>query len=98
MKAVENAEAARALRELSTAFAEQGDSFRAHGLESAARSVERLQRPVAELWRVGGLPALIALPWVSKSVALCLVELLNFGRIADLELLHRARFLMRTRS
>ncbi len=95
MRAFDNVDVGRALRELASGFADQDNAFRAHGLARAARSIENLRRPVAELWCSGGIPALVALPWVSTNVALWLVELLHSGQIAELERLRQARFLKR---
>lgn len=67
------------MRKLAAGFAEQGNVFEARGLLKAARTIERLPRPVAEIWCRGGLGALTALPWVGKSLALWLVEMFALG-------------------
>lgn len=75
----DNAALARALRELAARFAEQGNVFGARGFAKAAGTVERLSRPVLDIWCAGGLAALTALPCVGKSIALWLVEALASG-------------------
>ena len=83
--AMNNSEVVRALRELALQLAEQRNTFQAHGLTRALDSIEALERPIVELWLAGGLPALSALPWVGRPVAVWLVELLSLGKIAATE-------------
>ena len=96
MPTIENERVAQLLRELGQRLAEEGSSFRAHGLAKAADCIAALERPVSEIWLRGGLRALTGQRWVGPSVALWLVELVNSGKIAELERLRQACFLKRS--
>lgn len=76
---VDNSELVRTLRELATQFASEGQTFSAQSFFGAARTIERLARPVAEIWCAGGLAALTALPWVGSRAALRIVECISAG-------------------
>lgn len=96
MPTIENEQVAQLLRELGKRLSEEGSTFRARGLAKAADTIAALQRPISDIWRRGGLGALTAQRWVGPAVALWLVELVNSGKIAELERLRRACFLKRS--
>ena len=68
----------------------EGVAFKPRAYEKAADAVESCEQPVHELLAEGGEKALDALPSVGKGIAERIAELLEKGRIADLEKLRAA--------
>jgi DNA polymerase (family 10) len=73
-----NAEVARALREIGLRLEMQGVAFKPRAYEKAALAIEALDRPLSEL-------EIESIPSVGKSIASKIHELLETGRIAELE-------------
>ncbi len=81
-----NSVVASMLREYGDILRQQGaESFRAAAYDRAADVVERLDRPLREVFRAGGREALMELPAVGRSIAAALAEMLATGRWAQLE-------------
>jgi DNA polymerase (family 10) len=75
-----NAELARCFRDLA-AFLEMEDvPFKPRAYEKAAQAIAAHDRPLAEIYRDGGVKALCAIPGVGRSMADKLEELLTTGR------------------
>ena len=87
---LDNSEVARALVELARCLDGPQCLFKARALNSAARTIADLRRPVAEMWMRCGFGSLTALPWVGPCIASWIVELVTSGRIAELDRLRRA--------
>lgn len=82
----ENAALAARLREYADLLEQQqADGFRVAAYRHAANVVERLGRPLAELFQTGGLHALIALPAIGRSIAAALAEMITTGRWSQLD-------------
>jgi DNA polymerase (family X) len=82
----QNSVVAGMLREYGDILRQQGaESFRAAAYDRAADVVERLDRPLGEVFRTGGREALMGLPAVGRSIAAALAEMLTTGRWAQLE-------------
>ncbi len=82
----QNSVVASTLREYGDILRQQGaESFRAAAYDRAADVVERLDRPLREVFRAGGREALMELPAVGRSIAAALAEMLATGRWAQLE-------------
>lgn len=84
-----NRDIAGALRELAL-FLEMDDvPFKPRAYEKAAYAVEAMDRPLAEVYASGGTKALASLPGIGKGIAQRIAELLDSGRISDLEEMRR---------
>ena len=82
----QNSIVASMLREYGDILRQQGsESFRAAAYDRAADVVERLDRPLGEVFAAGGREALMALPAVGRSIGAALAEMLTTGRWAQLE-------------
>jgi DNA polymerase (family 10) len=87
--AVENAEVARLLREVADLLELQGaNPFRVRAYQTAARTVEELPRPVAELLEEGR--QLTDLPGIGEDLAGKIEEIARTGRLAAHRELTRA--------
>lgn len=64
---------------------QQANRYRIAAYQRAAKTVEALQRDVGEIYRQGGIEALIALPNIGKGIAAAIAELLQSGRFTRLE-------------
>src|SRR5271166_1017919 len=74
------------LREYGELLRQQGaETFRVAAYQHAADVVERLDRPLGEVFAAGGREALMALPAVGRSIGAALAEMLMTGRWAQLE-------------
>jgi DNA polymerase (family 10) len=80
-----NAEVARGLREMALRLEMEGEPFKPRAYEKAALAVEALDRPLSEIAAREGAAGIDALPAIGKGIAERIVELLQNGRIADLE-------------
>ncbi|HZP42936.1 MAG TPA: DNA polymerase/3'-5' exonuclease PolX [Candidatus Binatia bacterium] len=79
---MENAELARCFRDLA-AYLEMDDvPFKPRAYEKAAHAIEGYERPLAEVYRAGGVKALCEIPGIGTSMAEKLAELLTTGRCA----------------
>ncbi|MGO8921184.1 MAG: helix-hairpin-helix domain-containing protein [Stellaceae bacterium] len=73
------------LREYGQLLRQQGaETFRVAAYQHAADVVERLDRPLGEVFAAGGREALMALPAVGRSIGAALAEMLTTGRWAQL--------------
>jgi DNA polymerase (family 10) len=85
-----NAELARCFRDLA-AYLEMDDvPFKPRAYEKAALAIESSDRPLADVYRTGGVKALCALPGIGRSMAEKIEEMLTTGRCALRERYHRA--------
>ncbi|MEX2753338.1 MAG: DNA polymerase/3'-5' exonuclease PolX [Candidatus Freyarchaeota archaeon] len=76
-----NFEIAKTLKEIAV-FLEMADvQFKPRAYEKAARSIEALQEDVEEIYRKGGIKALMEIPGVGKSIAEKIEELIKTGKI-----------------
>ena len=82
----QNSVVAGMLREHGELLRQQGaEAFRAAAYQHAADVVERLDRPLGEVFAAGGREALMALPAVGRSIGAAIAEMLMTGRWAQLE-------------
>jgi DNA polymerase (family 10) len=85
---MENVEIARALREVADLLEVRGENpFKVRAYRNAARTIEGLTRPLAELVREGA--DLEELPSIGKDMAGYITELVRTGRLRRLEELER---------
>ena len=82
---VTNADVARALREMSLLLAMKGTPFKPAAYDMAAGEVADMPRPIAEAVGDGGAAGLAKLPGIGKGIATRIVEMVQTGRIDDLE-------------
>lgn len=81
-----NADTAQRLKEIALILEEQGaNPFRVLAYRHAAETVERLDRPVAEILHQEGVAGLQQLPGVGESIARAIRDLLRTGRLPMLE-------------
>lgn len=80
-----NTDVAQALRELALFLEVRDVPFKPRAFEKAAYAVDAAAKPLAILYRRGGLKALEELPAVGRGIAERIAELLNTGHIAELE-------------
>jgi DNA polymerase (family X) len=79
------------LREYGEILRQQGaEAFRAAAYDHAADVVERLDRPVGEIFAAGGREALMALPAVGRSISSAVAEMITTGRWSQLDRLRGA--------
>jgi len=76
---------ARALREMALFLEMQEVPFKPRAYEKAARTVQALERPLAQIEVESGLRGIDALPGIGKGIAERILELLHTGRMAELE-------------
>jgi len=69
---------------------QQANRFRIAAYQRAAATVEGLEEEICEIYRRGGIEALVALPNIGKGIAAAVVELLQSGRFTRLERLRGA--------
>lgn len=82
----QNSVVANMLREYAEILRQQGaETFRAAAYDRAADVVERLDRPLGEVFAAGGREALMALPAIGRSIGAALAEMLTTGRWSQLE-------------
>ncbi|WP_439140406.1 DNA-binding protein [Roseicyclus sp.] len=65
--------------------AEGGDRFRIRAYRAAVEEIMALDRPLSEVFEVGGIDALIALRGIGRGIAAAIVEMLTTGRWRQLE-------------
>jgi DNA polymerase (family X) len=81
-----NEDVAQALEEVGELLeSQQANPFRAMAYRRAADTVRRVERPVADIVAVGGLPALTQLPGIGESLARVIAEIVETGRLGLLE-------------
>lgn len=87
-RAMENAEIARSLREVADLLEVRGDNpFKVRAYRNAARTVEALSRPLADLVREGA--DLEELPAIGEDMAAYITELVRTGHLRRLEELEK---------
>jgi DNA polymerase (family 10) len=86
-----NVEVAQVLREMALRLEMDEVAFKPRAYEKAALSVEALDRPLHEIAAEAGEKGIDALPGIGHGIARRLAELLDTGRIADLERMRQAR-------
>ncbi len=69
---------------------QQANRFRIAAYQRAAKTVDGLQQDLGEIYRQGGLEALIELPNIGRGIAAAIVELLKTGRLTRLDRLRGA--------
>lgn len=82
----ENTRIAARLRTYADLLAAQGaDVFRIRAYRTAADRIDRLGRPLRELYDLDGISGLIALPAVGEGIANAIAEMLTSGRWSQLD-------------
>ncbi|MEM2144912.1 MAG: helix-hairpin-helix domain-containing protein [Candidatus Jordarchaeaceae archaeon] len=76
-----NFEIAKTLKEIAVFLEMEDVQFKPRAYEKAARSIEALQEDVEEIYKKGGIKALMAIPGVGKSIAEKIEELVKTGRL-----------------
>ena len=84
-----NLEIAAALREMALFLEMDAVAFKPRAYEKAAQTVEAQSRPLHEIARQEGVKGIDALPDVGKGIAERIAELLETGRMRDLDALRR---------
>ena len=84
-----NAEVARALREMALFLEMRDVPFKPRAYEKAALAVEALDRPLHEIAAERGLAGVEELPGIGRGIGRRIHELLETGRMEDLEALRR---------
>jgi DNA polymerase (family 10) len=77
-----NAEIARSFRDLAAYLEMEDVRFKPRAYEKAAEAIESHGQPLEAVWREGGLPALLAIPGIGRSMAEKVEEILTTGRCA----------------
>ncbi|HJQ83467.1 MAG TPA: DNA polymerase/3'-5' exonuclease PolX [Candidatus Binatia bacterium] len=77
-----NPELARCFRDLAAYLEMEDVPFKPRAYEKAAQAIETHDRPLLEVHRAGGVPALCRIPGIGRSMAQKLDELLTTGRCA----------------
>ena len=78
---MENYEIAKILREIAF-FLEMDDvQFKPRAYERATMSIETLEEEVGEIYRRGGVKALLEIPSVGRSIAEKIEELIRTGKL-----------------
>ncbi len=81
-----NARMARRLREAAELLEQQGDNpFRVQAYRRAAETIERMNRPVADILEAEGVPGLVALPTIGRGIAHGIADLVRTGWLPVLE-------------
>lgn len=89
MKDLSNSEIAKILYEMSALYEMGGVLFKPRAYEKAALGVESLDREVNEIYKSGGIKALMEVPGVGKGIAEHLVEFLEKGHFREYERLKK---------
>ncbi|MEM3526436.1 MAG: DNA polymerase/3'-5' exonuclease PolX [Candidatus Jordarchaeaceae archaeon] len=76
-----NFEIAKILKEIAVFLEMEDVQFKPRAYEKAARSIEALQEDVEEIYKKGGIKALMEIPGVGKSIAEKIEELVKTGRL-----------------
>ena len=91
MNAAVNGAVAGRLREMADLLEQQhANPFRVNAYRRAARTVDQLDEPLAELFEAQGLDGLEQLPGIGHSIGLAISEMLTCGRWLQLERLRGA--------
>ena len=69
---------------------QQANRFRIGAYQRAAITIAGLKEPIGEVYQLGGIEALVALPSIGKGIAAAIAELLQTGRLSRLERLRGA--------
>src|SRR5215469_16329201 len=77
-----NTELARCFRDIAGYLEMEDVLFKPSAYENGAQAIESHVRPLAQLYRAGGVKALAGIPGVGKSMAEKLGELIASGRCA----------------
>lgn len=64
---------------------QQANRFRIGAYQHAAITIAGLKEPIGEVYQLGGIEALVALPSIGKGIAAAIAELLQTGRLNRLE-------------
>jgi DNA polymerase (family 10) len=84
-----NAELARCFRDLAAYLEMEDVPFKPRAYEKAAQAIESHDRPLADVYRTGGVKALCEIPGIGRSMAEKLQELITTGRCTLREEYHR---------
>ncbi|MEK7221848.1 MAG: helix-hairpin-helix domain-containing protein, partial [Nitrospirota bacterium] len=86
MAEILNVEIAQRLREVAALLQEQGaNPFRVQAYRHAADTVQRLDRPAAEIVRAEGMDGLRKLPGIGESLGRAIRDLVLTGRLPMLD-------------
>lgn len=86
---MKNYEIAKILYNIALYLEMQEEQFKPRAYEKAARSIEALSEDVGELYKKGGIKALMDIPGVGESIAEKIEELLGTGKLRYYEKLKR---------
>lgn len=86
---ITNADIAEILREMAIRLEGEGVAFKPQAYERAAMVVASFDRPLSAVYAVGGVKALDAIHAIGHGIAARIGELLETGKMADLEELRR---------
>lgn len=84
-----NSEVSRILRVISIYEDMNGDFFKARAYERAAREIDSLTEELSEIYKRGGIEALMEIPGVGQAIAEKTEDLLTTGKTAHLEKLKK---------
>ncbi len=79
--AIRNFEVAKILYNIAVYLDMQGEQFKPRAYEKAARSIEALTEEVSDIYRQGGIKALMEIPGVGVSIAEKIEELIKTGKL-----------------
>jgi len=82
---MKNQELAKIFNDMARFLAAEGVAFKPYAYERAALSLEALNKDVAEIYREGGIKALLEIPGVGKAIADHIEEYLKTGKIKHYE-------------
>jgi len=83
MKDISNQEIARALSEMAALLEMNGVAFKPRAYEKAALEIEALGEDMAEIYKKGGIKALMDVPSVGEGIAEHIQELLKTGTFKE---------------
>jgi len=82
---MKNVEIAKILRNIGIFEEMKGEKFKPRAYEKAALSIEALEEEVSEIYKRGGIKALMEIPGVGQSIAEKIEEAIKTGKIAYYE-------------
>lgn len=80
-----NTEIARMFREMALLYEIKGERFKPQAYNRGADTVENLSRNIVDLYKEGGIEALLDLPGIGKGIASHIVDMANNKEVEDYE-------------
>ena len=84
-----NSEVSRILYEMAEMLDIQGVEWKPRAYKKAAQVIESLSKDLTDIYKEGGIKALIALPGIGEGIAKKIVQFIETGRIKDFEKLKK---------